>query len=225
MAKKPKEKPKPKKDGGDDAEKKTGGSRKMILMAAGLCIASLGGGFFLARMAYVEDSEAFEVEYKDGEEQTEKMADDDHGGEAKDDYADDGHGGEDDHAKADMDDDHGKKDDKPKGKNDGEKGLMEFGDLITNVDGFDSFGRPIKSFLKVNIVMAYRTEPGASELIEQREPFMRDLFNAYLRGLTASDVQGMAGILYIKAELLKRARAAVGNDLPQEILIKELILQ
>ncbi|WP_299877581.1 flagellar basal body-associated protein FliL [uncultured Sulfitobacter sp.] len=231
MAKKPKENPKPKKDDGGDAEKKSGGSRKMILMAVGLCIASLGGGFFLARMAYVEDSEAFEVEYKDGEEQTEKMADDghgdDHGGKdkAKDDYADDGHGGGDDHAKADKDDGHGKKDDKAKGKNDGEKGLMEFGDLITNVDGFDSFGRPVKSFLKVNIVMAYRTEPGASELIEQREPFMRDLFNAYLRGLTASDVQGMAGILYIKAELLKRARAAVGNDLPQEILIKELILQ
>ena len=39
------------------------------------------------------------------------------------------------------------------------------------------------------------------------------------------DVRGMAGILYIKAELLKRARAAVGSDLPQEILIKDLIVQ
>lgn len=229
MAKKPKASPKPKKGDGADAEKKSGGSRKMILMALGLCVASLGGGFFLARMAYVQDSESFEVEYKDGEEQKEAMADDghgdDHGGKdkAKDEYGDDGHG--DDHAKASKDDGHGKKDDKAKGTNDAEKGLMEFGDMVTNVDGFDSLGRPIKSFLKVNIVMAYRTDPGASELIEQREPFMRDLFNAYLRGLTAADVQGMAGILYIKAELLKRARAAVGNDLPQEILIKELILQ
>ena len=54
---------------------------------------------------------------------------------------------------------------------------------------------------------------------------MRDLFNGYLRGLTENDVRGMAGILYIKAELLKRARAAVGSDLPQEILIKDLIVQ
>lgn len=229
MAKKPKAAPKPKAGGGEDAEKKSGGSRKMILMALGLCVASLGGGFFLARMAYVQDSETFEVDYKDGEEHSEEMADDGHGGghddkdKSKDDYADDGHG--DDHAKASKDDGHGKKDDKAKGDNDAEKGLMEFGDMITNVDGFDGLGRPIKSFLKINIVLAYRTDPGASELIEVREPFMRDLFNAYLRGLTAADVQGMAGILYIKAELLKRARAAVGNDLPQEILIKELILQ
>jgi hypothetical protein len=35
----------------------------------------------------------------------------------------------------------------------------------------------------------------------------------------------MAGILHVKAELLKRARAAVGNDLPQEILINDLIVQ
>lgn len=221
MAKKPKANPKPKKGDGADAEKKSGGSRKMMLMALGLCVASLGGGFFLARMAYVQDSESFEVEYKDGEEQKEAMADDEH----EDDYESKDKAKDDDHAKASKDDGHGKKDDKAKGTNNAEKGLMEFGDMVTNVDGFDSLGRPIKSFLKVNIVMAYRTDPGASELIEQREPFMRDLFNAYLRGLTAADVQGMAGILYIKAELLKRARAAVGNDLPQEILIKELILQ
>jgi flagellar FliL protein len=51
------------------------------------------------------------------------------------------------------------------------------------------------------------------------------LFNSYLRGISESDVRGMAGVLYVKAELLKRARAATGNDLPQEILIRDLIVQ
>ena len=35
----------------------------------------------------------------------------------------------------------------------------------------------------------------------------------------------VAGILTVKSELLKRVRAAAGNDLPQEILISDLIVQ
>ena len=196
----------------------------MILMALGLCVASLGGGFFLARMAYLEDSEAFEVEYKDEETEDAKKAEKGEGEDyASKEKSDDDYGdaGKDEKAKGDGE----KKDDKSKSAINAEKGLVDFGDMITNVQGTDNLGRPITSFVKINVVMSYRTEPGASELMEAREPFMRDLFNAYLRGLTASDVQGMAGILYVKAELLKRARAAVGNDLPQEILIKELIVQ
>ena len=84
---------------------------------------------------------------------------------------------------------------------------------------------PTKAFLKINLVVAYRMDEGAGKLMEERQPFMRDLFNSYLRGLSESDVRGMAGIMYIKAELLKRARAASGNDLPQEILINDLIVQ
>jgi hypothetical protein len=97
--------------------------------------------------------------------------------------------------------------------------------MFTNLEGVTPPGVPTKAFLKINLVVAYRTDEGAGDLMEERQPFMRDLFNAYLRGLSEADVRGMAGIMYIKAELLKRARAAAGNDLPQEILINDLIVQ
>ena len=107
------------------------------------------------------------------------------------------------------------------------------GDDALNIDssfcdaqlGAPQNGTPTSAFLKVNLMVAYRPDEGADKLMVERQPFMRDLFNGYLRGLTENDVRGMAGILYIKAELLKRARAAVGSDLPQEILIKDLIVQ
>ncbi len=96
----------------------------------------------------------------------------------------------------------------------GQKGIFTTGVLdsflAASVDPFDVF---------------YGTEAGAQDIMTEREPFMRDVFNGYLRGLSESDVRGMAGILQVKSELLKRARAAVGNDLPQEILIRDLIVQ
>lgn len=104
-------------------------------------------------------------------------------------------------------------------------GLLDFGELLTNIEGYDPRGAPTRAFLKVNVVVAYRPEEGASKIMEERQVFMRDLFNSYLRGLSEADVRGMAGLLYVKAELLKRARAAAGSDLPQEILIKDLIVQ
>lgn len=251
MSKKPKAK-KAETAEAEDAGAKTGGSRKMLLMAVVMCLASLGGGFFLARMAYVEDAETFEPDY---------VAEDDGHGEE----GDDGHGEKDDgHGK--KDDGHGKgekaelrtdivdplakdghdaekalalqaerqeKDSKDskgghgdaEGHDAADSGLLPFGDFLTNIESFDSSGQPTTSFLKVNLMVAYRPDEGSGLLMEQRQPFMRDLFNSYLRGLSENDVRGMAGILYIKAELLKRARAAVGNDLPQEILINDLIVQ
>ena len=96
---------------------------------------------------------------------------------------------------------------------------------MTNIQSFNAQGEPTTAFLKVSLMVAYRPDDGSGELMQERRPFMRDLFNGYLRGLSESDVRGMAGILHIKAELLKRARAAVGSDLPQEILISDLIVQ
>ncbi len=107
----------------------------------------------------------------------------------------------------------------------GDPGLLDVGELVTNITGTDRDGNVVRAFLKINLVVAYRTDAGAQSLVAEREPFMRDLFNGYLRGLSEADFRGMAGILKVKSELLKRARAAVGNDLPQDILIKDLIIQ
>ncbi|MDG1167596.1 MAG: flagellar basal body-associated FliL family protein [Sulfitobacter sp.] len=195
----------------EGAEEKPRGSRKMLLAAALLCVLSLGGGFFLARMAYLQDAETYEPEYKDAEAE-----------------AEDGHGEEGAHAETEEKKEDGHGDAEAK---DGEHvevvdtGMLEFGDILTNIQGFDAQGTPTRAFLKINLVVAYRTDEGAGDLMKEREAFMRDLFNSYLRGISESDVRGMAGVLYVKAELLKRARAATGNDLPQEILIHDLIVQ
>lgn len=231
MAKKPKAKAKEAAPD-EDAGAKPSGSRKLLLAAAMMCLLSLGGGFFLARMAYMQDAEAYAPDYK-GEEEDHgddhaEAKDDGHGKEKKkalrtditDPLAKDGHDAEKAFALQAKEDDHG-----------GEKGealdtgLLDFGDMTTNIQSFDAQGAEKTAFLKINIVVAYRPDEGSGVMMEAREPFMRDLFNGYLRGLSEADVRGMAGILYIKGELLKRARAAVGSDLPQEILINDLIVQ
>ncbi|MCI5097417.1 MAG: flagellar basal body-associated FliL family protein [Rhodobacteraceae bacterium] len=211
------------------AEGKAKSSKKMLVAAALMSIVSLGGGFFLARMAYIEDASSYEPDYvdeksEDSGSEYESVKSSDRG--VTDPLAKEGHPAE--QAMALKKDKEKSKDDSAKKGEDGElvdNGLLDFGDIMTNIQGFDARGAPTKAFLKVSLIMVYRTDPGAAALVREREPFMRDLFNGYLRGLTEADVRGMAGILHVKAELLKRARAAVGNDLPQEILINDLIVQ
>lgn len=227
MAKKPKKNPAPE---GADSPPKAGGSKKMLLASALLCAMSLVGGFFLARMAYIEDAEAYAPDYVD--EDAAAQHDDPHGekkgGGSKlrtdvtDPLAKDGHDAM--KAMALKSKDSGKD---GHGESVGvvDTGLLDFGEMLTNIESVDAQGNTTKAFLKVNLVVAYRPDDGSGVLMEERKPFMRDLFNGYLRGLNEADLRGMAGVLYVKAELLKRARAAVGTDLPQEVLINDLIVQ
>ncbi|UWR13558.1 flagellar basal body-associated FliL family protein [Sulfitobacter mediterraneus] len=228
MAGKAKENRKPEEAAeGDAPEAKPKGSKKMLVAAMLFCMVSLGAGFFLARMAYMQDAEAYEPEYKDEDEALGEDMED--GKEGKDDHAEKGNGITDPLAK---DGHEAEKAEALKAKDEGghgeathDSGLLDFGEMLTNIEGYDVNGAPTRAFLKVNLVVAYRPEEGASEVMEERQAFMRDLFNSYLRGLTEADVRGMAGLLFVKSELLKRARAAAGSDLPQEILIKDLIVQ
>jgi flagellar protein FliL len=188
-----------------DIAKQSRSARKLLMAALVLSAASLGGGFFLARMAYQQDAAAYEPDYVAGETPAEEPS-----VEAA------GEGGAGAGASAE-----GEK--KAEG---GEiEGMLAFDDILTNINGFDVQGKPTRAFVKLSLVLVYSPEPGAKELIEERRPFMRDLFNGYLRGLTEADTRGTVGLLNVKSELLKRARAAVGSDLPQEVLISDLIVQ
>lgn len=241
MAKKPNAKP-PSSDVGETA--KARGSKKLLLASALLCLVSLGVGFFLARMAFLKDAEAYAPDFVDTERAPDANGKDHVSGGG--DVHGDGHGKTDTPklrtditvplAKDGHEAEKARSLQVPAGggdKEDGhdgeqtvvDSGLLDFGDILTNIESFDPQGQPTKAFLKVNLVVVYRVEAGSGQLMEERRPFMRDLFNGYLRGLSEADLKGMAGVLYVKAELLKRARAAVGSDLPQEILIKDLIVQ
>lgn len=185
-------------------EGKARSARTLLMAAALLSVASLGGGLVLARMAFQQDAESFAPDYV----------------EEGDKPAAEGHGAEGEAAAAD----HGE----AATGHDGEKvadGVLEFDEIVTNINGFDTNGQPTQAFLKMNLVLVYRPDPGAADLMEERAPFMRDLFTGYARSLTETDVRGMAGVLNVKSELLKRARAAAGNDLPTEILISDLVVQ
>ncbi|MCE8008972.1 flagellar basal body-associated FliL family protein [Aestuariivita sp.] len=172
-------------------------ARGLLMAALVLAAGSLGGGFFLARMAYVSDAAGFEPDYVEAGGSGEA------GAEAPDE------GGEDDSADETV----------------GLDGLLEFEDIMTDITSYDQQGSTARSFLKLSLILVYRPEPGARELVEERQPFMRDLFTTYARSLTEPEVRGAAGLLTVKAELLKRARAATGNNLPQDVLIKDLIVQ
>lgn len=190
-------------EGEEDAQPK--GSKKLLIAAVVLSLVSLGGGFFLARMAFQEDAETYAPDYV--EEVVEEGVDEDLAAKESDEKNADGGGEGEEEIKT------------------AEDGIIEFDEILTNITSFNQHGVPINAFLKMNVVMVYRPDPGSKELMESRKPFMRDLFNGYARSLTEADVRGMAGILTVKSELLKRARAAAGNDLPQEILISDLIVQ
>ena len=190
-------------EGEEDAQPK--GSKKLLIAAVVLSLVSLGGGFFHARMAFQQDAETYAPDYV--EEVVEEGVDEELAAkESEEKNADGGGEGEEEVKTA-------------------EDGIIEFDEILTNITSYNQHGVPINAFLKMNVVMVYRPDPGSRELMESRKPFMRDLFNGYARSLTEADVRGMAGILTVKSELLKRARAAAGNDLPQEILISDLIVQ
>jgi flagellar basal body-associated protein FliL len=215
---------KPKKQvqaGREGAERKPRGNKSLLVAAMFMCAASLGGGFFLARMAYLQDSAAYAPDYetsqKDGAGKDDEAEEATAMNKVTDPLAKGDHPAQ--HAMALQDDTSTYSDDYAN------NGIVDFGEIMTNIQALDPNGVPTRAFLKVSLVMAYRKDEGSSELIKTREPFIRDLFNGYLRGLTEADVRGMIGLLTVKSELLKRARAAVGNDMPQEVLIKDLIVQ
>jgi len=191
-------------------ESKARSARTLLMAALLLSVASLGGGFVLAKIAFQQDAASFEPDYVD-ETKGEKPV----GEHAPAEAAGDGH------ADAGAQD----ADSEEEGEASVREGVLEFGEIVTNIESFDAKGSPEPAFLKLTLVLVYRPDPGASDLMKERQPFMRDLFTGYARSLNETDVRGMAGVLNVKAELLKRARAAAGSDLPQEILISDLIVQ
>lgn len=174
-------------------------ARGLLVAAMLLSAASLGGGFFLARMAFETDAREFEPDYVETAE--------DQAGSQDMQVADPGADKKDDADLAEL------------------EGFLEFEDIVTNISTDAKTGDAKKAFLKLSVILVYRPDSGARELIESRQPFMRDLFTTFARSLTEAEIRGAAGLMVVKSELLKRARAATGNNLPQDVLIKNIIIQ
>jgi len=173
-------------------------ARSLLLAALFMSTASLGGGFFLARMAFETDARAFEPDYVTTEGGDREAVD-------QDSLEDAGHEGEEKAAES--------------------EGFLEFEDIVTNVHVENSSPNGARAYLKLSVILVYRPEAGARQLMEARQPFMRDLFTTFARSLTEAEIRGAAGLVIVKSELLKRARAAAGNNLPQDVLIRDIVIQ
>lgn len=98
-----------------------------------------------------------------------------------------------------------------------------FYDLPEMLVNLDSAGeRP--SFLKLQVALELR-EPDAAHRLEPLLPRIIDAFQVYLRQLRVADLNGSAGMLRLKEELLRRVNLAVAPMSVEGVLFKELIVQ
>ncbi|MCA1287750.1 flagellar basal body-associated FliL family protein [Salipiger bermudensis] len=103
--------------------------------------------------------------------------------------------------------------------------VTPFQEIIVNITATTATGRQTTRFLKLNLALAYDNRVSGAENIESRKLFLRDSFQEYLRQLNENDLQGSIGLVRLKSELLRRARAISDSDAPQEFLIADLIVQ
>ncbi|SDG92387.1 flagellar basal body-associated FliL family protein [Alloyangia pacifica] len=102
---------------------------------------------------------------------------------------------------------------------------LPFQEIIVNITATTATGRQTSRFLKLNLALIYDNSIPGAEAIENRQLFLRDSFQDYLRQLNESDLQGSIGLARLKAELLRRARAITDSEAPLEFLIADLIIQ
>lgn len=193
---------------------------KLILLAV-LCLAALGGGLVAAfglgpTMALVGlgggEPEAHADAKDDGgkekaDEKDAKKAKGDDFADAKDGDAKDGAG----------------KDGAVPGS--GAQAVMPFQEIIVNVTEVLPTGRATTRFLKLHLALVYDEAIEGAPRIPERQLYMRDAFQDYLRQLNVQDLQGSYAMATVKNELLRRARAISGSEAAREMLIADLVIQ
>ncbi len=102
---------------------------------------------------------------------------------------------------------------------------MPFEEMIVNITAKAESGRQTSRFLKVDLSLVYDRQQDLDGLVEARHIFLRDAFQDYLRQLADRDLDGTHGLMTVKGELLRRARAIVGSDAPHEMVITGLVIQ
>ncbi|MFC2970541.1 flagellar basal body-associated FliL family protein [Acidimangrovimonas pyrenivorans] len=103
--------------------------------------------------------------------------------------------------------------------------LLDLDEMVVNITGFTATGSKTSRFMKLKVSVVYGKSDANHALMTEKAPFLRDSFQTYLRNLTENDLRGSNGLVTLKAELLKRARAVTDGDVPKAILIGDLIIQ
>lgn len=79
-------------------------------------------------------------------------------------------------------------------------------------------------FLKMKVTLQI-TDAEAAKRLDAELPRVLDAFQIFLRELRPEDVEGSAGVLRVKEELLRRVNLAVQPPLVTDILFREVIVQ
>jgi flagellar FliL protein len=98
-----------------------------------------------------------------------------------------------------------------------------FYDLPEILVNLNTVGRK-QSFLKIRVSLELENALEVSK-IEQVMPRIIDDFQVYLRELRVEDLQGSAGMLRLREELLSRVNAAVKPAKVNDVLFKEMLVQ
>tara|TARA_R110002012_G_scaffold247584_1_gene423242 strand:- start:181 stop:489 length:309 start_codon:yes stop_codon:yes gene_type:complete len=102
---------------------------------------------------------------------------------------------------------------------------MAFDEMIVNISATTESGRQTSRFLKLDLALVYDRKQDPEGLVETRHIFLRDAFQDYLRQLADRDLDGTHGLVTVKGELLRRARAVAGSKAPHEVLVTGLVIQ
>ncbi|MHA6345260.1 flagellar basal body-associated FliL family protein [Roseivivax sp. CAU 1761] len=97
--------------------------------------------------------------------------------------------------------------------------------MIVNITAMTLTGRKTSRFLKLDIALVVDPAAAGAERISERELFLRDSIQDYLRQLTEDDLEGSAGLAQLKSELLRRVRTVTDSTAPQDILIADMVIQ
>ena len=98
-----------------------------------------------------------------------------------------------------------------------------FYDLPEILVNLNSTGRK-QNFLKIRVSLELDNATNVPK-IEQVMPRVIDTFQVYLRELRIEDLQGSAGMLRLREELLTRVNAAVKPVKVNDVLFKEMLVQ
>lgn len=80
------------------------------------------------------------------------------------------------------------------------------------------------AYLKIKLALQYK-DPLMTPVLQKVQPRVVDSFQIYLRELRLEDLEGSAGLMRLKEELLARANQLMAPAVIDDVLFKEMLVQ
>ena len=80
------------------------------------------------------------------------------------------------------------------------------------------------AYLKIKLSLQF-TDPAVTAVLQKVQPRLIDSFQIYLRELRLEDLEGSAGLMRLKEELLARANQMMAPAAIDDVLFKEMLVQ